>query len=151
MKKVFLALMAVFVLVLLWNPAEKKPAVAAAPAVDPPAITPAERDRKKAAIEAQVAADRAAAAEAPKSNLELLSRSGSYDEYSTTITGRIRNNTAHSYGYVQVTFNLYNTAGEQVGTALANVNNLEPGTVWKFKAFGFARGTTFKLGEITGF
>lgn len=38
------------------------------------------------------------------------------------------------YSYVQVTINLYDKDGNLIGSTLANVNNLEPGKTWKFKA-----------------
>lgn len=55
-------------------------------------------------------------------------------EYTSEITGRIRNNTDQTYSYVQVEFNLYDNSGNQVGSTLANVNNLEPHGRWAFKA-----------------
>jgi hypothetical protein len=69
-----------------------------------------------------------------------------------TITGRVRNNTTKTYSYTQITFNLYNASGEQVGTALANVNGVEPGAVWRFSAIGFApEAQRYKLHELSGF
>ncbi len=81
---------------------------------------------------------------------------GSSDQYgmSYTIEGSIKNNTNKQYSYVQVTFNLYDTDGAQIGTALANINNLEANGLWKFKAIGsLGNGksvATYKLMEITG-
>lgn len=81
---------------------------------------------------------------------------GTADKYgmSYTIEGTIKNNTDKQYSYVQVTFNLYDSDGAQIGTALANINNLEPNGLWKFKASGsFGDGKTvasYKLMEITG-
>ena len=82
--------------------------------------------------------------------------SGSSDEYgmSYTITGSIKNNTDKQYSYVQVTFNLYDADGAQIGSALANINNLEPNGLWKFKAIGSLGDgksvASYKLMEITG-
>lgn len=81
---------------------------------------------------------------------------GSTDEYgmSYTIEGAIKNNTNKQYSYVQVTFNLYDNEGAQIGTAFTNINNLEPNGLWKFKAIGaLGDGKTvasYKLMEITG-
>lgn len=81
---------------------------------------------------------------------------GTTDKYgmSYTIEGTIKNNTDKQYSYVQVTFNLYDSDGAQIGTALANINNLEANGLWKFKASGsFGDGKTvasYKLMEITG-
>lgn len=81
---------------------------------------------------------------------------GSSDEYgmSYTIEGSIKNNTDKQYSYVQVTFNLYDSDGAQIGTALANINNLEANGLWKFKAIGSLENgksvASYKLMEITG-
>lgn len=81
---------------------------------------------------------------------------GSTDEYgmSYNIEGSIKNNTDKQYSYVQVTFNLYDSDGAQIGTALANINNLEANGLWKFKAIGsLGNGksvASYKLMEITG-
>lgn len=58
------------------------------------------------------------------------------DQFANYITGVIKNNSGRDCTYVQVTFNLYDTDGNQVGTALANINNLEKDGTWKFKAMG---------------
>lgn len=68
------------------------------------------------------------------------------------IEGVIKNNTDKDKTYVQVTYNLYDKDGNQLGTALANVNNLKAGGTWKFKAMGMADGITkYELAEITGY
>lgn len=92
-------------------------------------------------------------AEPARPDLELLSKAGETGDFGMmTITGKIRNNTGKRYSYAQATFSIYNKAGEQVGSALANVNNLEPGGTWAFRAVGSAPGgERFKLAGITGF
>lgn len=77
---------------------------------------------------------------------------GVIDEYGyMTVTGRVKNNTRKNYTYAQITFIITNNAGEQVGSALANINNLEAGQAWRFRAVSLATGgTRFKLGEISG-
>lgn len=86
-------------------------------------------------------------------DLELLEGTETTsDEFSRYIEGKVRNNTDHEYSYVQITFNLYDDEGALVDTALANVNNLEPGGIWKFKAIMLNdEATSYKLGELTGF
>lgn len=68
------------------------------------------------------------------------------------IEGTIQNNTNKSYTYVQVTFNLYDASGNQLGTAVDNINNLEPNATWKYKAIGLTteKVTSYKFVEITG-
>lgn len=81
----------------------------------------------------------------------LIDSEGSHDGFAYYITGSIKNNTDKQYSYVQVTFNLYDADGAQIGTALANINNLEPNGTWKFKALGGTQeAASYKLAEITG-
>ena len=87
----------------------------------------------------------------PEGDLQLLESNGKTTEVSTEIVGRVRNNTKLTYKYVQVTFQVYDGQDNQVGSAMANVNGLEPGGTWKFKAVCLCRGTRFKLNKITGF
>jgi archaellum component FlaG (FlaF/FlaG flagellin family) len=91
---------------------------------------------------------------AASSNLELLEGykaiRGEYGN--VTIVGKVKNNGSHEYSYAQITFNLYDKNGSQVGSALANVNNLEAGGVWKFSAACIdGNFDSFKFKEITGF
>ena len=53
----------------------------------------------------------------------------SYDEYGMTytISGMIKNNTDQTPSYVQVTFNLYDEEGDQIGTAMDNIRK-SPGS-----------------------
>lgn len=88
--------------------------------------------------------------EPQKPDLEILSQHGSGDESSIKITGKIRNNTSKSYSYAEVTFTLYDREGNQVGTAMANINNLEPSATWKYEAIGMGNVARFKVSEITG-
>lgn len=88
-----------------------------------------------------------------KSNLELLDWSISKGEFGNpTIIGKVKNNRNKEYSYVQITFNLYDASDALVGTAVANVNNLEPGEIWKFQALcledNFKKG---KYIDLTGF
>jgi len=83
----------------------------------------------------------------------LISHKKTTDGIGTTwIEGEIKNNTSKTYSYVQVTFNLYDKDGNQLGTAMTNINNLEPNATWKYKAIGLVteKVETYKLVEITG-
>ena len=84
-------------------------------------------------------------------DLELIESKGTTKSSTTEVVGRIRNNTNRTYNYVQVTFQMYDSQGNQVGSAMANVNGLEPKRTWKFKAVCFCQGARFKLNKITGF
>ena len=83
----------------------------------------------------------------------LVSDEKTTDALGTTyIEGEIKNDTDKSYSYVQVTFNLYDDNGAQLGTAVDNINNLEPNATWKYKALGLVteKVSSYKLVEITG-
>ena len=83
----------------------------------------------------------------------LLSDKKIVDSIGTTyIEGEIKNNTDKNYSYVQVTFNLYDASGAQLGTAIDNINNLEPNGTWKYKAMGLVteKVSSYKFVEITG-
>lgn len=86
-------------------------------------------------------------------DLELLGFEWVRGEFGNrTLVGRIRNNTDKTYDYAQIQFNLFNAADEQVGSALANVNNLSGGTVWRFEAFVIEDTATRAVAaDITGF
>jgi len=85
---------------------------------------------------------------APVGDLQLLESKGKSSEAVTEIVGLIRNNTSREYTYVQVNFTVYDQEGNQVGSAFANLNGLEPRGTWKFKAVCFCQGTNFKLHKI---
>lgn len=70
----------------------------------------------------------------------------------TLISGMIKNNTDQTPSYVQVTFNLYDEEGNQIGTAMDNINDLEAGRTWKFEAVSWEEGVaSYRLAEISGF
>lgn len=76
------------------------------------------------------------------------------DAYSCKISGVYTNKAGKDLSYVQVSYNLFDEDGNQVGTALANTNNLADGGTWKFEAFGSAavdEVASYKIGDVTGF
>lgn len=49
---------------------------------------------------------------------------------------------------------MYDKDGNQIGTALDNINNLEKDRTWKFKAMGMGKSgevDSYKLAEIVGY
>lgn len=76
------------------------------------------------------------------------------DDYSVTITGTFANNSDEEISYVQVSYRLLDADGAQIGTALANTNNLPADGSWKFEAVGLEGVddvASFELAEVTGF
>lgn len=110
-----------------------------------------EEAKLKAEAEA-AAAKLAAEIEAGKPKLEVLDHKVESDEYTRYVVGTVKNNTKKEYGYVQVEINLYDKDGAQVGSTLANANNLEAGGTWKFKAFVLEENAaSYKIKDVTGF
>lgn len=50
------------------------------------------------------------------------------------ISGIIRNTTDKTFSYVSISFKLYDSDGNQVGTTYDSISNLSGGNTWKFKA-----------------
>lgn len=76
------------------------------------------------------------------------------DQFATYISGVVKNNSGKDCSYAQIQFTLYDKDGNQIGTALDNINNLEKDGTWKFKAMGIGENgevASYKLAEITGF
>lgn len=63
-------------------------------------------------------------------NLELLD----YKSENGDIVGTIKNNSSSSYGYVEININLLDNNGNQVGSTISNVENLQANGNWKFRA-----------------
>ena len=95
----------------------------------------------------------AGARRAPSEDLAVVEWSWATAEYGNrVISGTVRNNTNREYGYVQVEFNLYDSQDVQVGSTLANVNNVEPHSTWKFEAMVIEdNASKARLKGVTGF
>lgn len=69
------------------------------------------------------------------------------------IEGIIKNNSGKKYKNPEITFNLYDSDGNQIGTAIANSSTFDGYGKWKFKAIGLgANGDvdSYELSEISG-
>jgi len=84
-------------------------------------------------------------------DLQVIDHSSSKDSIASYIAGTVKNNTNKTYKYVQVEINLYDASGAQVGSTLANANNLEPNGTWKFKAVTMDDFKTYKIKDVSGF
>jgi hypothetical protein len=83
----------------------------------------------------------------------LIDFSWATSEYGTKyITGSVKNNSDKSYKYAQISFMLYDDDDAQVGSAFANINNLESNGTWKFKAIVLEKtAKKAKFAKITAF
>jgi len=81
--------------------------------------------------------------------VESHTETGQYgNEY---VAGTIKNNDNKEFSYVQVTINEYDASGAQIGSTLANVDNLEAYGTWKFQAPVLdSKAVSFKVKQITG-
>ena len=112
------------------------------------------RDKAEEARKAAAVAARKAEEEYEQNGLVLLRKTveGRTGKFGGEITGIVINRRSRKLSYAQITFHLYDDSGAQVGTAIANINGLEAGGRWKFKATSL--GTDFskyKINELTGF
>ncbi len=106
----------------------------------------AERERK-----ARIA--RKAEEELEVNGLVLMQKTvnSSIGQFGGEITGIVENRRGKNLRYVEITFNLYDDSGAQVGTAFANVTGLEAGGRWKFKAIVLRTDAKkYKLTELSG-
>jgi hypothetical protein len=87
----------------------------------------------------------------PAQCLALQSYKAVSEQYSSFITGAVKNSCGRTFRYVQITWKLFDGSGAVVGTALANQNNLDDGEVWKFKAHAFGDFAKYRLDKITAF
>jgi len=65
---------------------------------------------------------------------------------------KIEEDSGKDVSYVQIEINLYDKDGNQIGSTLDNVNNLEKDGVWSFKAIMLEdNAASYKIKDITGF
>ena len=66
--------------------------------------------------------------------INMTSKYDSYLGYSVNITGKLKNTSNKQFSYVSVTFAIYDENGNQIETAMDNMNYLQAGSVWSFNA-----------------
>jgi hypothetical protein len=67
-----------------------------------------------------------------------------------TIEGTVRNISNDSFSFVSINYSLYDSQGNQVGTASDYISNLGAGNTWKFSASYYEENvSTFKFDGIT--
>ncbi len=68
------------------------------------------------------------------------------------ISGTVVNLRDSTLRYTQITFNVFDKSGAQVGTALDFINGLEPGHIWKFRAIAVGKDLArHKFSKLSGF
>ncbi len=87
-----------------------------------------------------------------KEKFEVIEHEMTQDEYYRHIVGKIKNNSGKELSYVQIEITLYDKDGVQVGSALANMNNFEIDSTWKFDAIVLEdEAVSYKIKDVTGF
>lgn len=73
---------------------------------------------------------------------------GRYDYFATYITGVVQNNSGQTYSRVSITFDLYDSSGNRIGSAVAAISNLKAGGTWRFEAIGESNASRFEFSSI---
>lgn len=89
------------------------------------------------------------AVEEQKNSLELvgditMTSSGSMGFYTYNIEGILKNVSGRKLDYAQVSFVIYDMAGNNIGSAFDNVNYIDVNGTWKFKATYFGEESNIK-------
>ena len=72
------------------------------------------------------------------------------DKWPTSITGILQNTSTSTYEMLTIEFNLFDSAGNQIGTAEDYLTNLQAGGTWKFKAVVFSDDVSrYELASVT--
>jgi hypothetical protein len=68
-----------------------------------------------------------------------------------TIRGTVINRRDTRLTYAEIRFTLYDAAGNQVGTAMANINDLASGAKWSFEAVAISPGgDKYSIASLSG-
>ena len=114
----------------------------------------AETNDSQAAAQGNQQAAASAASEESSDKYAIADEQLVEDEYTSTIKGTFTNKSGKELSYVQVSYSLFDADGAQIGTALANTNNLADGGTWKFEAATFKQPgevASFKIADVSGF
>lgn len=86
-------------------------------------------------------------------NDSMMVEYSEYLGYSAVVKGVVENVSNKNFSYASVEFSIYDAEGNNLGTAIANINNLSKGDTWRFEAhllsFPSTKPTRYKLVEIT--
>ena len=91
--------------------------------------------------------------EEQKQSLELvgnvtMTSSGSYGYYTYNIEGVLKNVSGKKLNYAQVSFVIYDSAGNNIGSAFDNINYIDVNGTWKFKATYFGQEANIKYSPV---
>lgn len=87
------------------------------------------------------------------SNTTITVEYNEYLGYTAKITGIAKNVSGRSLSYASVEFSVYDNFGNNLGTALANINNLSNGDTWRFEAhlldYPSTKPASYRIADIT--
>jgi len=88
---------------------------------------------------------------APPSPLVVTDDQTTRDRFDTQwLTGMVVNNTQNSYRYVEISYNLFDSSGGQIGTAAIHTSGLAAHGRWMFKTAIDDKCADFKLVKLEG-
>ncbi len=67
------------------------------------------------------------------------------------LEGMVVNQTEKAYQFVQISYDLFDSSGTQIGIASANTRGIGPHGRWLFKTVINGRCTSFKLAKLDGY
>ncbi len=85
---------------------------------------------------------------------EIIDHKFCYGEWGIrSICGTLKNKTGRKLDYVQISFSLFDAAGNQIGSTFDNLSHLAPNSTWKFNAVVLDDNNvdSYKLEEVSGF
>jgi hypothetical protein len=86
---------------------------------------------------------------AQNSCLLVSTDKGSYDDFSTTITGTIQNTCGKKFRAIEVSYKLFDDSGAVVGNAVADLGSVDGDQPWGFTARGWKPAKRFLLDKVT--
>lgn len=121
----------------------------------PESSTPASSEASTSEAPAQEQAEEAPAPVEEKEDFTITDEAfDTSNQFSATITGVLTNNTDKDYSYVSVKYLLYDPAGNQIGSAVANITDLKAGGSWSFRAMTLKPADQigrYEFEEVTAF
>lgn len=84
----------------------------------------------------------------------VVEPSEGHTEYGNQIVnGTIKNVSGKTLSYVEINYAIYDSDGNQIGTAMDNITDLTDGSTWKYSAYEFADDefVSFELTSIDAF
>lgn len=83
----------------------------------------------------------------------IAGKSEGYPAYNYGLMrGKLINNSGKNYSYLQITADIYNSAGSKIGSCWGNISGLKAGETWEYEAYcdAWASGASIRNGDVSG-